>query len=63
MKPNLFIIGSMKSGTSSLFAYLGNHPEIFTSPVKEPMHFSRKENWSKGNDKYLSLFGTHLIEL
>lgn len=56
MKPNLFIIGAMKSGTSSLYEYLGSHPEIFMSPVKEPMHFSREELWSKGNLEYIELF-------
>jgi hypothetical protein len=56
LKPNLFIIGAMKSGTSSLKEYLGCHPDIFMSQVKEPMHFSREENWSHGNEKYLKLF-------
>jgi hypothetical protein len=55
-KPNLFIIGAMKSATSSLYNYLESHPDIFLSEVKEPMHFSRKENWSFGNTKYLGLF-------
>jgi hypothetical protein len=54
--PNLFVIGAMKSGTSSLCAGLSEHPEIFMSPVKEPMHFSRPENWSRGNETYLRLF-------
>ncbi|MEN8130796.1 MAG: sulfotransferase domain-containing protein [Pseudomonadota bacterium] len=55
-KPNLFVIGAMKSGTSSLCQYLAEHPAIFMSPVKEPMHFSREENWSQGNEHYLKLF-------
>ena len=55
-KPNLFIIGAMKSATSSLYRYLESHRDIFMSQVKEPMHFSREENWSHGNDKYLKLF-------
>jgi hypothetical protein len=54
--PNLFVIGAMKSGTTSLCNYLAAHPDIFMSPVKEPMHFSREENWSQGNDRYLALF-------
>lgn len=54
--PNLFVIGAMKSGTSSLCNYLGTHPQIYMSLLKEPMHFSREDNWSQGNDKYLSLF-------
>ncbi len=35
-RPNLFIIGAMKCGTSSLHNYLGAHPEIFMCDPKEP---------------------------
>ena len=38
--PNLFIIGAMKSGTTSLHEYLNEHPDIFMSEVKEPGYFS-----------------------
>jgi Sulfotransferase domain len=55
-KPNLFVIGAMKSGTTSLAQYLSLHPQIFVPKVKEPFHFSREENWGKGNDNYLKLF-------
>jgi len=55
-EPNLLIIGAMKSGTSSLHNYLATHPDIFMSSNKEPMHFSREENWLQGNDNYLRLF-------
>jgi hypothetical protein len=55
-KPNLFVIGAMKSGTSSLCQYLSEHPAVFMSPVKEPMHFSREENWSGPDERYLRLF-------
>lgn len=54
--PNLFVIGAMKSGTSSLCNYIGTHPQIYMAKLKEPMHFSREENWSNGNADYLSLF-------
>jgi len=39
-KPNLFVLGAGKSGTTSLYMYLAAHPEIFMSPVKEPTFFS-----------------------
>lgn len=39
LRPNLFLIGAMKSGTSSLHVYLGAHPEIFMSDPKEPSFF------------------------
>ena len=38
--PNFLIIGAPKSGTSSLYHYLGQHPEIYMSPVKEPHFFA-----------------------
>lgn len=55
-KPNLFIIGAMKAGTSSLYKCLSDHPEIFMSPVKEPKYFSDHKQWSKGPEQYLKLF-------
>lgn len=38
-RPNLFLIGAMKSGTTSLDRYLGSHPSIYMAPSKEPTHF------------------------
>lgn len=40
--PNLFVIGAAKGGTSSLHVYLGLHPEVHMSVLKEPHHFSRR---------------------
>ncbi|MEE2786148.1 MAG: sulfotransferase [Myxococcota bacterium] len=37
--PNFFVIGSQKSGTSSLFQVLRRHPEIFVPPIKEVNFF------------------------
>ena len=37
--PNFLIIGVAKAGTSSLYAYLGQHPQIFVSPVRAPNFF------------------------
>jgi hypothetical protein len=34
--PNFLIVGAAKSGTTSLYHYLKQHPEIYMSPVKEP---------------------------
>lgn len=39
MKPNLFIIGSMKAGTSYLWTLLSAHPSVFMSEPKEPCYF------------------------
>ncbi|MDC0230750.1 sulfotransferase [Aureispira] len=37
--PDFVIIGSGKSGTTSLDHYINQHPEIFMSPFKEPNFF------------------------
>ncbi len=39
-----FIIGAMKSGTTSLFEILSQHPEICASKVKEPDYFTQDQN-------------------
>ena len=41
--PNFLIIGAPKAGTSSLYEYLKQHPQIYMSPAKEP-HFFGLEN-------------------
>jgi hypothetical protein len=49
MQPNFFIVGSPKSGTTSLYHYLDQHPQVFMSTVKEPCYFAseiRPENFS-----------------
>ncbi len=37
--PNLIIAGVNKAGTTSLFSYLGQHPAVGTSAVKETCYF------------------------
>ena len=34
------MIGAAKAGTTSLYHYLGQHPQIFMSPIKEPRFFA-----------------------
>jgi Sulfotransferase domain len=41
--PNFFIVGAAKAGTSSLYAYLRQHPQVYMSAVKEPHFFSQIE--------------------
>jgi hypothetical protein len=48
-KPNFFILGAPKCGTTSLAAWLAEHPYIFISPMKEPNFFN------KSAEKYISL--------
>jgi hypothetical protein len=38
--PNFFIIGAHKAGTTSLYHYLNQHPQIYMSPIKEPFFFN-----------------------
>jgi hypothetical protein len=40
MLPNFIIPGAVKAGTSSLYYYLRQHPEIFMPDNKEPHHFA-----------------------
>ncbi len=68
-RPNLFIVGAMKSGSSTLHAYLGAHPEVFMSEPKEPSYFVELDDlesparevveaWGfwRNESNYLSLF-------
>lgn len=38
--PSFFIIGASSCGTTSLYHYLKQHPQIYMSPAKEPHYFS-----------------------
>jgi hypothetical protein len=54
--PNFFLIGAMKAGTTSVHHYLGEHPEIFTSALKEPRFFAfdgRGSYSGPGNDEFI----------
>lgn len=53
-KPNLFIIGTRKTGTSALYMFLKKHPEIFMSDPKE-LHFFDQEKLGDF-EEYLSHF-------
>ena len=56
MLPTFLIIGAMKSGTTSLYAYLKEHPEIGMPYNKEPDFFSNESCWTKGLTWYEGLF-------
>lgn len=40
MLPNFLIIGAHKAGTTSLHAYLREHPDVFMTDVQEPSFFA-----------------------
>jgi hypothetical protein len=63
--PNLFIVGPPRSGTTTLHDWLGQHPDIFMSSIKEPHFFSSIEfpeierkvlRVTRNQQEYLSLF-------
>ncbi len=39
--PNFLLVGAPKSGTTSLYYYLVDHPQVFMSKLKEPHFFSK----------------------
>ncbi|MEO0540563.1 MAG: sulfotransferase [Cyanobacteria bacterium P01_A01_bin.105] len=51
--PNLFVVGAAKAGTTSLYHYLNQHPEIYMSPIKEPHFFSN----IRPQARYMALSG------
>lgn len=58
-RPNLFIVGAPKCGTTAWVQYLSSHPDIYFSPMKEPHYFNTdfpRYRWVKDRDSYLKLF-------
>lgn len=54
--PNLLIVGAAKAGTSSLHAYLDEHPSISMSREKELQLFNRPDDWREKLDWYRTNF-------
>jgi Sulfotransferase family len=38
-RPNAFIVGAPRSGTTAMFRLLGQHPDVSVSAIKEPYYF------------------------
>lgn len=58
-KPNFFIVGAPKCGTTALSEYLRSHPQIFLSDPKEPRYFAEDmdpHRYVRTLDAYLELF-------
>jgi hypothetical protein len=58
-RPDFFIVGAFKAGTTSLHDYLGQHPQVFLPFHKEPMYFGADldARYQKmGEQDYLHLF-------
>lgn len=58
-RPDFFIVGAFKSGTTAMYEYLRRHPQVFMPVLKEPMYFGadltpRYERMTE--QQYLALF-------
>lgn len=53
--PNFLIIGAMKSGTSSLYRYVNDHPQVFMPERKELQFFGRVD-WRERLEWYEGQF-------
>ena len=62
MKPNFFVVGTVKAGTTSLYQYLANHPDIYMSPLKEPHYFSTDIIPSKFRPQYRKMLPVDIEE-
>lgn len=47
--PNFYLVGAMKAGTTTIADALASHPDVYSSPVKEPNFF--------GSDLYVHGLG------
>ena len=58
MKPNLFIVGAPKCGTTAWVHYLGSHPDVYFPERKEPDYFNFDGNPARrmSLDDYLKLY-------
>lgn len=52
-RPNFFLVGAPKCGTTAMHAYLAGHPDIFMA-VKEPHFFG--DEWKLSESSYRNLF-------
>jgi len=59
-RPDFFIVGAPRCGTTSLYTYLRQHPQIFMPEIKEPHFLADDLNYTslfmKSEDEYLKLF-------
>ncbi len=50
--PNLFMIGAPKCGTTSLYHWIRQHPDIYMTEDKEPAFFDEDAHYCKGIEYY-----------
>jgi len=58
LKPSFLIIGGVKCGSSSLYRYLNEHPNVLPCKTKEPDFWAKKKYYKLlyGLGKYYALF-------
>jgi len=60
-KPDFFLVGAPKCGTTAMYRFLSQHPDIFVPPAKE-VHFFGTDlyspHYSRDLQKYLTLFAS-----
>jgi hypothetical protein len=52
-KPNFLLVGAQKAGSTSLYNYLKEHPQVFMPPRKEPLYFTSEIAKVKQEDKWM----------
>jgi hypothetical protein len=55
-KPDFFIIGAAKAGTTSLYDILNQHTQVYFPFDKEPAYFCDDEYFDRGDEWYLKTF-------
>lgn len=56
-RPDTFVVGAPKCGTTTLYSRLASHPDVFACPLKEPNFFGRDLPLSdRSEQEYLALF-------
>ena len=66
MKPNFFIVGAPKCGTTSIYFYLKQHPQVFMAKFKEPHFFGKdltrlRKLYNFNHESYMKLFSNSNI--
>jgi Sulfotransferase domain len=64
-RPDFFIVGAAKCGTTALYQYLSKHPSVFMPDMKEPKFFCtdlRTEGGIRTYDEYRALFAAASAE-
>lgn len=61
--PNFLIVGATRAGTTSLYHYLSQHPDIFMSEIKEPCFFAFADEhptFKKGKSSFVTDYESYI---